>query len=224
MGSVYRAGFYAILGASFAVGCAALIDLEPGHLDNGSASAGRSGGTGGALDASSASTSGSSGPTASGSGGSVGAGGAGGGCGADSGGGGPLCGGPERAHWAPSKEKCFTIADGAVLDSATGLEWQQTSPVQTFKHADAIVYCDALDLASRDDWRLPTRIELASIVNYASKTPAAYLDGFPDSVSDVFWSLSQYAPDPTSAWTVNFTDGSLGPQSKDDMLRLRCVR
>lgn len=223
MGIVSRTGLCVVLGASVAGGCAGLIDLEPGILvgDAGDAGAGGSGGAGGGHDAPTAAMSGSS---SSATGGPGGSGGVGGGCGAGSGGGDPLCGGSEWAHWAPSGEKCFTVIAETALDATTGLQWQRVSPQETFTHADAIAHCSALELAAHDDWRLPTRIELASIINYATKNPAAYLDGFPDATSETLWSSSQYAPDPTSAWAVNFTDGSMSAQAKDVVSRIRCVR
>lgn len=223
-----RAGLSGILIASSIAGCADLIDLERGILDNGSGSSSPDGGgSGGDADASTASGSTSSSTSSSaaggGDGGAGGVGGAGGGCGVSSGGG-SLCGGAEWAHWTPSEEKCFSLTAEVAHDSTTNLEWQRSPPVETFSQADALLYCNALEIASHTDWRLPTRIELTSIINYVVKSPAAYLDSFPDTTSEAFWTASSYALDTSSAWAVNFTDGSVIPQGKDNALRLRCVR
>lgn len=56
--------------------------------------------------------------------------------------------------------------DGTVTDTATGLMWQQTDDGTRREWAEALAYCEALDLAGHDDWTLPNSKELQSIVDY----------------------------------------------------------
>ncbi len=56
--------------------------------------------------------------------------------------------------------------DGTVSDLATGLDWQQNDDGQRREWADALAYCESLDLADHQDWRLPDSKELQSIVDY----------------------------------------------------------
>jgi hypothetical protein len=56
--------------------------------------------------------------------------------------------------------------DGTVTDSATGLTWMQSDSGSGMDWADALSYCENLDLAGSSDWRLPDAKELQSIVDY----------------------------------------------------------
>ncbi|WP_417271707.1 DUF1566 domain-containing protein [Celeribacter sp.] len=56
--------------------------------------------------------------------------------------------------------------DGTVTDTATGLMWQQSDNGERREWADALAYCEALELAGYDDWRLPNSKTLQSIVDY----------------------------------------------------------
>jgi hypothetical protein len=58
--------------------------------------------------------------------------------------------------------------DGTVTDAATGLMWQQSDDGTRREWAEALEYCEALDLAGHDDWRLPSSKTLQSIVDYRS--------------------------------------------------------
>lgn len=54
--------------------------------------------------------------------------------------------------------------DGTILDNASGLQWEQTESAYSMNWGAALNYCENLDLAGFDDWRLPTIKELASLV------------------------------------------------------------
>ncbi len=56
--------------------------------------------------------------------------------------------------------------DGTVSDQATGLDWQQGDDGNRREWADALAYCESLELAGHQDWRLPDSKELHSIVDY----------------------------------------------------------
>jgi hypothetical protein len=60
--------------------------------------------------------------------------------------------------------------DGTVSDAATGLMWQQEDSGEGMVWEDALAYCEGLDLAAYEDWRLPNIKELQSIVDY-SRSP-----------------------------------------------------
>ena len=60
--------------------------------------------------------------------------------------------------------------DGTVTDDATGLTWQQDDAGSSLSWQDALAYCESLDLAAGDDWRLPNAKELHTIVDY-SRSP-----------------------------------------------------
>ena len=64
--------------------------------------------------------------------------------------------------------------DGTVTDNVTGLVWQQIPANTGLNYADAEAYCESLELAGYDDWRIPTTKELFSISNFSEGWP--YLD------------------------------------------------
>ena len=61
--------------------------------------------------------------------------------------------------------------DGTVSDAATGLTWQLDDSGTGMDWADALEYCEALEVGGYGDWRLPDAKELQSIVDYA-RSPA----------------------------------------------------
>ncbi len=63
----------------------------------------------------------------------------------------------------PNTEKYDTSTPGVVHDLVTGLDWLQNPGSTLYSRADAVSYCDALSLAGKDDWRVPTFIELVSL-------------------------------------------------------------
>lgn len=78
--------------------------------------------------------------------------------------------------------------DGTVTDHATELTWQRADDGQTRNWSDALAYCENLELAEADDWRLPNVKELQSIVNYDSPEPAKYPDFEQGDPAAWYWS------------------------------------
>jgi hypothetical protein len=60
--------------------------------------------------------------------------------------------------------------DSTIIDRATGLMWQQFDSATGMNWSDALAYCENLNAAGYDDWRLPNVKELPSIVDY-SRSP-----------------------------------------------------
>lgn len=112
----------------------------------------------------------------------------------------------------------------AVIDKTTGLEWQRGSSGTTLNWASAWFYCRELVINLHSDWRLPTVLELQSIVDYAASDPAVESDAFPVTESVGYWSSETFAPNIDSAWLVNFNTGSLQTGNKSTMREVRCVR
>ncbi|MFH1047480.1 MAG: DUF1566 domain-containing protein [Patescibacteria group bacterium] len=82
--------------------------------------------------------------------------------------------------------------DGTISDRATSLTWQQTDDNVTRDWVTALAYCENLELADADDWRLPNVKELQSIVNYDSPEPAKYNVFGQSEPSAWFWSSTTY--------------------------------
>ncbi len=56
--------------------------------------------------------------------------------------------------------------NGTITDNATGLTWTQNDSGTGMNWVDALNYCESLDYAGADDWRLPNVKELQSIIDY----------------------------------------------------------
>lgn len=90
---------------------------------------------------------------------------------------------------------------------------------------DFIAKLNAKNYCGYSDWRLPTKHELESIVDYGGKQPTIH-SVFLGQKSSVYWSSSSYANDNNNAWSVNFYGGydNYGFYSKNDVNYVRAVR
>lgn len=122
------------------------------------------------------------------------------------------------------KDTWFANGDGTVTDVATGLIWQQQDDAIVRTHAEAIIYCESLNLAGVSDWRLPNIKELASIIDYRSDSPAIDVVAFPET-RQTYWSATLAASNTDLAWFVFFVGGTVQVILKDtSSLLSRCVR
>jgi hypothetical protein len=137
------------------------------------------------------------------------------------------------------KPGSFTFNDDNTLtDDNTGLMWQQQDDGNTYTWYQASgtydeMYnpalenvCGNLVLSGYTDWRLPTKDELISIVDYAIPSPNKTIKTtyFPDTKSSGYWSSTTYANYPGYAWAVYFYDGGVYSSSKYFDVYVRCVR
>ncbi len=149
---------------------------------------------------------------------------------------GGLCIDPRWADWpmpnvdndlnggAPNAMSYTDHPDGTVTDDVTGLIWQQAVDAGTYDWAGAMAFCEALDLAMHTDWRLPSRIELVSILDYDDTNPAIREVAFPGTPSEEFWSSTLGAGGASMAWQVSFDEGVVRDASVENTYRVRCVR
>ena len=118
-------------------------------------------------------------------------------------------------------------AKGIVTDNATGLEWQDYYVAGTIYRADwkaAITYCTQLELEG-SGWRLPSRKDLKTIVDYSHAQPAIDTMFFHNTASGTYWSSTSYMErSPKNAWRTNFNDGGDYINEKSRIHFVRCVR
>jgi len=119
----------------------------------------------------------------------------------------------------------YTTTPDTVLDNVTGLRWQRVVSVATYTQDGAWNYCARLFLEGYSGWRLPTYIELISIVDYGRVLPAIDTVAFPGTPSTFFWSSSQDAWGISLAvWGVTFDDGRAIRVDHNESRQVRCVR
>ena len=125
-----------------------------------------------------------------------------------------------------------TSQPGAAVDTVTGLMWSRAaSPIDEELSLDgAVTYCAELELAGYCDWRLPTRIELVSLVDFTRAAPAIDQEVFSDFAAPeqrVGWGFFTSSSNEASEWRVLFLQGtSVSIQRGDAVVgaRARCVR
>jgi hypothetical protein len=131
--------------------------------------------------------------------------------------------------------------DGTILDNVTGRTWQKCSMGQSgancatgsaalYSWTNAVNVCGNLSLAGTG-WRLPTDLELMTIVHYGiSSGPMIETIYFPATIAGTYWSSTTYAPStvPGSydalAWSVSFSLGRVAADDKTWTMYVRCVR
>ena len=125
-------------------------------------------------------------------------------------------------HGSEMEKGVFTSqtinGDVIVTDSTTGLIWQKEYDHEFWDRA--LKYCEELDYAGRNDWRLPNKNELASLLNYdTTGTPAS---DFPDMPETWFWSSSVGAGNLDRPWYVYFKNGQVA-YTNSQSFSVRCV-
>lgn len=116
------------------------------------------------------------------------------------------------------------MSHATVRDEVTGLVWQRDLADERFTWQAARDYCAALNLAGWDDWRLPSRIELVSILELSRTNPSIDRVAFPGTRGEWHWTASSRAGDMARAWAVYFYFGYPDTDDKEIDFRVRCVR
>ena len=117
------------------------------------------------------------------------------------------------------------LGGAAVTDKQTGLVWEQTPGPDHMFWINALNHCDTRTTGGRSGWRLPTKEELASLVDTSQYDPA--LPGghpFSNVKSAIYWTSTPSAKDPVLAWHVSFFSGEVVTDGKHLNRRVWCVR
>jgi len=105
--------------------------------------------------------------------------------------------------------------DGTTSHTPTGLVWKKCSEGQLWSGGSCSGAMTSLNwnstslltgfstFAGQNDWRVPTREELLTLVDYSTFSPAINTGVFPNIYGGLYWSASKA----TNGGVVNFTDG-----------------
>jgi len=115
--------------------------------------------------------------------------------------------------------------DGTITDTLTGLMWQNDYLPESMTWEEAISeFNNNLLLANHTDWRLPTREELRSIVDYDKITPSIYVNEFPNTALKNYWTSTAHPFQENHIWCIHFYNGNDNYQSKNNKYYSRAVR
>ena len=116
-------------------------------------------------------------------------------------------------------------AKDVVLDTTTSLVWQDASinkdALVTYEEAQN--YCKFLTIDNYKDFRLPTMVELQTLVDYNNYDPAI-LNGFKYVESTTYWTSTVFADAHDERWTVDFEKGSRSVKATYYDRHFRCVQ
>lgn len=160
--------------------------------------------------------------------------------------------------WAGGTRRFMDNGDDTITDNLTGLVWEEKGnkdgtenladphdadnkysfSSNLLGNPDGTAYTDflatlnATNFAGHNDWRLPTLVELQSILAVPFKCsvgPPCVDDVFDNGTnsgtqSGYYWSSTMFAPSPGFAWFVNFSDGGVNLSSTTFKYAVRAVR
>ncbi|MBI5511365.1 MAG: DUF1566 domain-containing protein [Deltaproteobacteria bacterium] len=148
--------------------------------------------------------------------------------------------GPSIQAWSAAARFTRTVPSPnqpVVADARTKLMWQgcaygltgstcTTGAAGTHTWQAALGYCEGLGWGGFTNWRLPSRAELASILDLARYNPAIDPTAFPATPTGSHWSSTSAAGFLPNAWSVAFADGWIDDQNfaKTTANNVRCVR
>jgi len=159
---------------------------------------------------------------------------------------------------SPNQPRFVDNGDGTISDYETGLTWEKKSDDGSIHDKDdrytwstgfpydfdgtvrtrfLVALNSGGGFAGHRDWRLPTREELQSIVDYADPIPPIVNPVFDTAcapsctvtscsctVLNYYWSSSTVAPNPGYAWIVYFIHGTVSAGVKPNEYHVRAVR
>jgi hypothetical protein len=132
---------------------------------------------------------------------------------------------PDPTTTGAPRSQRYDLADPEVaVDQVTGLVWQRQLDPGVHDWRSAQQHCACLRLGGHADWRLPTRIELVSIVDYTKDHAAIDRVAFPATPSEWFWTASEMVDLPGFAWYLYFETGFSNFIDQESTYRVRCVR
>jgi len=113
--------------------------------------------------------------------------------------------------------------NGGSVGTASGGSCETTGRCDTEKFVADV---NSVGLCGASNWRMPSRQELVSIVDYSRPYPGPSIDTpyFPNTPASSFWSASAYADDSGGAWFVVFGYGYASSLVKYGSYQVRLVR
>ncbi len=116
----------------------------------------------------------------------------------------------------------FDEHEDLVHDTLTGLTWLKQSDIFTYplswdETLHAVDQLNKNNFLGYNDWRLPNRKELRSLISHGAKKPALPVDHpFKDVFLGWYWTSTTSAVAPAYAWRIHFEGGRMFYGNKAD--------
>lgn len=95
----------------------------------------------------------------------------------------------------------------------------------TFCHTEQFVSrTNKQGLCGHNDWKIPSRSQLTSLINFGHTQPAIDTRYFPNTHNGFYWSSTPVSNRETDAWAQSFEFGFVSPIRRTDKLYVRLVR
>ncbi len=135
---------------------------------------------------------------------------------------------------AGNHEVLLLGGDEVVVDNTFNLLWERKSADPEafnwhgllFTWDEACEYAadlNARKYAGRTDWRLPSAMEYATLVDTGVGEPCIDAEAFPFNGNHHYWTASEYPPIPAVVQYQSFVGGNQFKWGKDGLMRVRCV-
>ena len=146
---------------------------------------------------------------------------------------GPYYANPSWDQTLPAATRFIVLSNmggEAVLDRETGLVWEKSPSTSKVTWVSATFLCANKTVGGRRGWRLPSFVELMSLLDPSVSSGAALPAGHPfqnvPPSDNNYWSATTSAANPDAAWEVPFfPNGTAVASSKSfNGLLVWCVR
>jgi hypothetical protein len=137
----------------------------------------------------------------------------------------PMPNPPDAGGFLGTEFSYVSNPDKTVTDQRTNLVWGLTvGAAQSASFDQAIKYCD--NYQSGVKWRLPSRIELVTLIDYTRTNPALDTAYFPQVPAGWYWTSSVVRPPtlPYRFWAVDFASGAVSNSPPDGARNVLCVK
>jgi hypothetical protein len=120
--------------------------------------------------------------------------------------------------------------NGIITDNLTGFMWEKKSAANegfVYTYSQAVAYCENSTLGNYTDWRIPSRKEFSTVLNYEGYSPALDRAYFPDYTSNnvFYWTATDKIDDSNQNWVLQVSFGLFEFRNKTTKTaKARCVR
>lgn len=129
--------------------------------------------------------------------------------------------------------------DGTTTDNVTGLMWQSSDDGTQYNwyeasgtadnlwNPDGADICGNLTTGGYNDWRLPSMMELVTILDLGTVSPSINTSYFPGTLANGYWSSDiarGVGLNPLAVLYVDFDGGTTDFRGGPDRFSVRCVR